>query len=438
MILDISKPFKSLDVGKDGCTASVSSWHELLQLTVPDDECGVVAIRGDFPDSAESILARAQRRNQKGTWGLGVRIGEDTEYVMEQTSAQGMINLRWPCTRFNLVQKSKLLGSVKFGSFTICSFIKDQTLYQVARIPPSNPPNSSPSVTNTSGAGSLAAAVKLTIDVGGIIRLGCSNTNITRSDGPPVSFCDNYTFVKPKNKKPAYALAFTSQCHERRLEIRLWINREPIALGRHDCKIARICRTDLDGPQEYSDEVIELHALHEVSMVEDKSITCVATFTLVKTDAPERLDPLAMIPSTEVQDYLGVSDASISAPYRLWANALGQLPGPGAFELNTIGRAVEHIMGVSSVPVSQSPPSSYHKDSRSSISWNSLESIQSEKDQNSKDLEANISQYSTSGDITHVQSLTVTCGCAEVERDFGVTLIKNIVSCQVVDLASVL
>jgi hypothetical protein len=120
------------------------------------------------------------------------------------------------------------------------------------------------------------------------------------------------------------------------------------------------------GPQEYLNEVIELHALHEVSMVEDKSITCVATFTLVKTDAPERLDPLAMIPSSEVQDYLGVSDASISAPYRLWANAIGQLPGPGAFELNTIGRAVEHIMGVSSVPVSQSPPPSCCKDSRSS------------------------------------------------------------------------
>jgi hypothetical protein len=68
--LDVSRPFKSLDFGIDGYTASVTSKYELLQLTAPDDECGIVFVRGDFPDSAESILGRTQRRNQKGTWGL--------------------------------------------------------------------------------------------------------------------------------------------------------------------------------------------------------------------------------------------------------------------------------------------------------------------------------------------------------------------------------
>src|SRR5947207_15172671 len=97
MLLDVSMPCKSLDFGKDGCTGSVTTWHELLQLTAPDDECGVVFVRGDFPDSAESILARAQRRNQKATWGLGIKISENTDYVVERTPAQGMVNLRWPC-----------------------------------------------------------------------------------------------------------------------------------------------------------------------------------------------------------------------------------------------------------------------------------------------------------------------------------------------------
>src|SRR5579859_1171052 len=85
MTLGTTSPFKSLDFGKEGCTASVTSWHELLQLTAPDLECGIVFVRGDFPDSAESILARAQRRNQKGTWGLEIKIQKDTGYVLEVT-----------------------------------------------------------------------------------------------------------------------------------------------------------------------------------------------------------------------------------------------------------------------------------------------------------------------------------------------------------------
>jgi hypothetical protein len=221
--------------------------------------------------------------------------------------------------------------------------------------------------------------------------------------------------------------------------MRLWINREPIALERHHCKIARISRTDLDGVQrEYPNEVIDLHVRHGVNMVEDKAITCVATFTLIKMDALERLDPLPMITSAEAQDYLGVSDASISAPYRLWANALSQLPGPGAFELNTIGRAVEQIMGVSAVPIGRQTTFSRLPDTRSSISSKSLEANCVDNNQNSKDLEVGVLRSTVSRNSTHDLSLTETCGHVEVELDFGVALIKNIVSYQVVDLASVL
>jgi len=69
MTLDVSSPYKSLDFGNGDYIGSVTTWHELLQLTAPDDECGVVFARGDFPDSAESILARAQPRNQREPGG---------------------------------------------------------------------------------------------------------------------------------------------------------------------------------------------------------------------------------------------------------------------------------------------------------------------------------------------------------------------------------
>jgi len=109
--LSTPTPFKTLDFGHNGYTASLSAWHELLQFTVPDHQQGILFIRGDFPNSAESILARAQRRNEKGTWGMEMIIKDDDKYVLEETPAQGMINLRWPCTRFNIVKPDAFDGS---------------------------------------------------------------------------------------------------------------------------------------------------------------------------------------------------------------------------------------------------------------------------------------------------------------------------------------
>jgi hypothetical protein len=130
---------KSLDFGRDGVTGSVSAWHELLQMTAPDDECGVIFVRGDFPDSPDSILARAQRRNERGPFGLQAKIDEDSPYVLEP-AVQSFINMRWPYTRFNFVQQDTSQvpsKSVVFGHLSICSFVKRGSLYQVLRITPS-------------------------------------------------------------------------------------------------------------------------------------------------------------------------------------------------------------------------------------------------------------------------------------------------------------
>lgn len=132
-------PTKSLDFGRDGVTGSLSAWHELLQITAPDDECGVVFVRGDFPDNPDSILARAQRRNQRGGFGVEVRIDENSPYVLERTAAQGLINMRWPYGRFNFVfqdQTRKPPEPVVFAHMSICSFLMDQTVYQILRVTP--------------------------------------------------------------------------------------------------------------------------------------------------------------------------------------------------------------------------------------------------------------------------------------------------------------
>ncbi|KAH8648733.1 hypothetical protein BGZ60DRAFT_422851, partial [Tricladium varicosporioides] len=57
-----------------------------------------------------------------------------------------MINLRWPCTRFNIVKKDSFQGSSILGTLTLCSFIKDGSLYQISRLVPSKPLGSERSV----------------------------------------------------------------------------------------------------------------------------------------------------------------------------------------------------------------------------------------------------------------------------------------------------
>jgi hypothetical protein len=471
MTLDMSKPSKTADFGVDGCTASLGSWHELLQLTVPDNECGVVFVRGDFPDSVESILARAQRRSEKETWGLGIRITEDTDYVTEKTPAQGMINLRWPCTIFNIVRQSKLLGSVKLGSYTMCSFVKDGTLYQIARFSPSE----------TVFGDSIA---KVTLDVGGMIRFGCSNSNVLRPGDLPVSFCDNYIVDNPEDRNERRILSCTSQCHEMRLDIRLWVNRRPISLQLHKCRTARLSHSDPEGHPEYHDEIAAVHAFHEVNMFDDKALTCVASFSLVKSSAPKTSNDLRMVRSDDVQEYLGVSDASYSAPYRLWARALGQLPSPEAFELNSIGRVVEQILCVSSVPVHQqeiiespsittlgshdsetedlrAPPQrepdshpilnpfdarsgpallqeEYRRYLERSLPYGNTSALLAQNSQHNQDLEGKDLESETATDNTDENSRREGPNHSDATKGAAVALIKNIISNQVVDLCSVL
>jgi len=335
---------KTLDLGNNGTTASLTTWHELLQLTAPDPSCGIVFVRGDFPDNAESILARAQRRNQKGAWGLDLTFPSD-DYTLELSEAQGLINLRWPCTRFNIVRKGSdiLFGSVTVATYTVCSFIKDQTLYQIARITP--PRRSSSDAESTSN--SQSATCKLT--VGGTIRLGCAASNGAGLAGSSSPYRDNYNVVRPKAMGMMDTLlAGTSERHERRTEIRLWINRKQVQLQRRKFLNDRIIQPDDNKHLDYADEVVDLAANYEFDLPDESPVIVVASFSLMtnETAIDDRLQPV--ISSPVIQDFLGVTDTSISAPYRLWTNAL-DLP-PDSFELNAIARSVDQILGVSSVP----------------------------------------------------------------------------------------
>jgi len=367
-----STPGKSRDFGKNGVTGSVTTWHELLQITAPDDECGMVFVRGDFPDSADSILARSQRRNQKGTFGLGINIEGSSDYVLEKTPAQGFINLRWPYTRMNFVSSDSRTGSTNFASYTMCSFVKDHTVYQILRIAPDKLLSSLPNSDANSISGVNLSGPKVTIDVGGTIRFGCFSTANGMSEaqetwqnekitdestfgGPPSPFFDKYSIRSPDEGQSSYVLACESETHQRRLEIRVWIDLNPLKLKLHTCDYNRIKHVD-DTRRPDLNDVVGLHAQHQIPTSGNRAINVVASFAITRSSDTLNCGPTKVPESTEVQEYLGVTEFSTEAPYRLWSNILGNVPGleaPKAYELNTVGRTIESILGGLSVPVYQ-------------------------------------------------------------------------------------
>ena len=327
-------------------------------MTAPDPQCGLVFVRGDFPDISDSILARAQRRNGRGTFGMSVKVPNPAEpgggWVQEATPVQGMINLRWPCTRLHWVRNSTGIGGEHFASFVVCTFVKDNTVYQIGRVVPIQLTRSA-SGTNSIDTNREATddkeehPVTFKVDVGGSIRFGCPSTAARQDHSASSKARDHYT-CDPEYEHSSYVLSCISELHEKRLEMRLWINRKPQKIKRHKCEQTEPgpgCRPDDRPPP-----VASLHAFSTQKTLHlDRATVIVASFALVDRDNPVNKDPTKVIHYEEVQRYLGVADSTGLASYRLWSAMLESSSGPDTFELNTIGRAVEVVMGVASLPV---------------------------------------------------------------------------------------
>jgi hypothetical protein len=108
--------------------------NELLQLTAPDDRCGLVYARGSFSNYPDAILARAQRiKGGKSTFGLKVSTKSgDPDYFQfdqESTEYEGIINFQWPYIELPMTSAGFLPG--KYSQF---SFVRDGTVFQIVRI----------------------------------------------------------------------------------------------------------------------------------------------------------------------------------------------------------------------------------------------------------------------------------------------------------------
>lgn len=326
---EVSNPAKSSDFGADGFTASLTDWHELLQVTAPDDTCGIVFVRGQFPNSPGAILARAQRRDDiggKGTFGTRLQPADlDTDLELGERLAQGWINFRWPFTQYELRRKGDPEAS---GIYEEISFVRSGTVFQIIRIKWGRDGSSLSDLDSSD----VREKHTLKIKTGGVIRFGCPCSN----SGPP----DIDTFVLT-SAGDGTRLNCASEKYQKRLELQLSVNgiRQKIAHSLQGIEIDEIHGTEVD-----------ISSIHRIEVSGSNPTFLVSTYGLRHSNSDaktaEKEDFL------ELDDYLGIRNKSVHMTDRLWtALCSSNYEASEAAEFCVVGRCIEQIVCVSAVPI---------------------------------------------------------------------------------------
>jgi hypothetical protein len=326
---EVSNPAKSSDFGADGFTASLTDWHELLQLTAPDKICGVVFVRGQFPNTPDAILARAQRRDDtgfKGTFGTRLEPAEiDTDLELGERRAQGWVNFRWPYTQYTLKRKDDKVDG-NSGTYEEISFVRSGTVFQIIRIKWG-------SGSSISDFDSTETQDNCTVKVkaGGIVRFGCpcSNDTFVGKDAFKLAVVDNGNRV-----------SCVSETYQKRLQVQMSIRGTP---------------QDTRDPLEsrYTDGRLNTEAdvssIRRIELSIGDPIYIVSSYAL--RDADDERDAVNDASFADLEDYLGVSNASLNMTDRLWtALCSTNYEASEAVEFCVVGRCVEQILGVTSIP----------------------------------------------------------------------------------------
>lgn len=326
---ELSCPAKSSDFGADGYTASLTDWHELLQLTAPDATCGLVFVRGQFPNTPDAILARSQRRDDSGSKGtLGTRLQpaeSDTDIDLGERRVQGWINLKWPYSQYELKKKTEIRDG-SGGTLEQISFVRSGTVFQILRLQWGH--GSSLSEYNSADGQKHT----VTIRAGGTIQFGCPCSN-----GGPANE-DNFTSISDNHGDNK--LICLSDRYRSRFEMRLYINGIPQYLAPS--------ATHLD-VEEVSGSEINLSSLHKIEISDNEPVFIVSTYTLKHEDDEDETTIASHF--SGIEDYLGISNDSLNMTDRLWtALCSTNYEAYEAVEVCVIGRCVEQIISVAAIP----------------------------------------------------------------------------------------
>ncbi|KAK4210373.1 hypothetical protein QBC37DRAFT_322240 [Rhypophila decipiens] len=167
-------PACSFDFGNDGFAASCNYGGELLQMTAPSDDHGLVYARGDFEYSLYLALARGQKeKGGKSAFGLKVapsdelaKHGEGPRFRPCCMVERGCFNYRWPFNEFclhvdtpkprptstpptstasspgapDVTSNKQKIAASPVGTFSLASYVRDGVLYQILRLSPTLQP----------------------------------------------------------------------------------------------------------------------------------------------------------------------------------------------------------------------------------------------------------------------------------------------------------
>jgi hypothetical protein len=360
---DWSNSAKTIDFGDNGHTASLTDWHELLQLTAPDPLCGIVFVRGNFPNTADGILTRAQQPDtsgKKGSFGLEID-PNGSDFVLGDRRNQGFVNFRWPYIQYELKRKYADGGveQIHIGTYEAISFVKDNIVFQVICLRPGKIHERSKGVLEnakaeakdrtedqTAGFGERTATeqkkLKIRFKIGGYIQFGCPCSGGRSPDDEAAEpNLEDEQHLSAKDDGKVFFCVSTS--YQKRLEMQLFVNDEPKTLHRP--------WSEHGSPREGK---VHSFVNHDVAVVAGSKTFIVATYALRDCASTEpMLKPESF---KSIPDYLGVPNDSEKMSDRLWTACLTtNYDAAEGMEFCAIGTAVEQTLCVSSVPTSITP-----------------------------------------------------------------------------------
>lgn len=335
----------------------MSDYHDLLQLTAPDDYCGIVYVRGNFQNTPDAILARAQRPDNSGLKGsFGVQIHRDSHFELGEKQAQGLINFRWPYIQYDLKKKPGFQDG-NSGTYEEISFVKDRTVFQIARIKWGRG-------SSLSDFDSTNISERDTIKMknGGEIQFGCPCSN----GGPPTVDSLHVNFAD-------HQLTCVSELYQKRLDIQMFVDNLPQDLG----KIQSAPRASQQA------EIPDLSSTHDVNLYIGKPTIIVSTYAIrgAATISDASFSGLHGTYFEDIENYLGISATSLNMTDRLWtALCSTNYESSEAVEFCVVGRCVEQILCVSSVPVPDDPRDTAFRPNPTSATIGGTASMETEED----------------------------------------------------------
>jgi hypothetical protein len=402
----------------------LTDWHELLQLTAPDPYCGIVFVRGGFPDTPDAILARAQRRGGaggKGTFGAQLI---PADYELGERRAQGLANFQWPYIQYELKRKS--VREDQSGTYELISFIKDNVFFTVTRIKPGEPSDTStsnrhkenqhigihlggPSAGQSDGGvvsnpSPVPANGGIDIRVGGTIRFGCPCSNANPVE---VDKLDEFD-VRPSSGN--LQLNCSSSRYLKRLEIQFFKNGRPVEMAHH---LEALTSPALSGKKttKFSQDV-DVSVLHHVELSSEEPTILVCSYAIRNS-----FDPVATVDMSSligIDNYLGIASQSLEMTDRLWSACLTtNCDDNETVEVCAIAKCAEQILSVSSIPMPEYEPSRSESKGLTTMKLKGYTEQTSEK-------------------------TPATLMSSEVDHDIGIALVHNIMTAQYVDLQSTL